>query len=103
MPEKLNSGWNNSKMKIKSFKYAGTKKTGFKYYIILGGGNIVNYLCDIEPAINAKEVIVKNNFESIFNPLPFSKADELKKFKDLLDAGAITRSEYDSIKAKILK
>lgn len=31
-----------------------------------------------------------------------SMADELKKYKDLLDAGAISQEEYDSIKSKIL-
>lgn len=31
-----------------------------------------------------------------------SIADELKKFKDLLDSGAITQSEYDTQKKKLL-
>jgi len=31
-----------------------------------------------------------------------SAADELKKYKDLLDSGAITQAEYDSVKAKLL-
>ena len=32
----------------------------------------------------------------------FSKADEIRKFKDLLDEGAITEEEYERAKAKLL-
>ena len=32
-----------------------------------------------------------------------SVADELKKFKELLDMGAISQEEYDAQKAKLLK
>jgi len=35
-------------------------------------------------------------------PGPMTVDDELKKYKELLDAGAITQLEYDSIKAKLL-
>lgn len=33
----------------------------------------------------------------------FSAADELEKFKKLLDEGAITQQEYDTQKAQLLK
>jgi len=33
---------------------------------------------------------------------PASTADELKKFKELLDTGAITQEEYDEKKKKLL-
>lgn len=33
---------------------------------------------------------------------PFSAADELKKFKDLLDIGAITQVEFDQKKRELL-
>lgn len=36
------------------------------------------------------------------NTVSSSMADELKKYKDLLDAGAISQEEYDSVKSKIL-
>ena len=36
------------------------------------------------------------------NPAPISKADELKKFKDLLDSGAITEEEFNHQKQKLL-
>lgn len=36
------------------------------------------------------------------NQQPYDKYDELKKLKGLLDSGAITQSEYDAQKKKIL-
>ena len=39
---------------------------------------------------------------SIDTPSAVSSADELKKFKDLLDAGAITQDEFDAKKKQLL-
>ena len=36
------------------------------------------------------------------NPTPFSTADELKKFKELLDSGIITQEEFDAKKKQLL-
>lgn len=55
---KLGSGYMNQKMLVKEIKMHKSKRTGDKYYLILGGGNIVNYLCDIVPAIKTKEVVL---------------------------------------------
>lgn len=51
----------------------------------------------------------KIHFDNLLNPefevkeqALTSVADELKKFKDLLDSGAITQSEYDTQKKKLL-
>jgi hypothetical protein len=52
---KLPSNWNGLQMTVKGFKYFHSKR-GEKYYLILGGGNIVNYWCDIVPAIKNKEI-----------------------------------------------
>ncbi len=38
----------------------------------------------------------------IINTEPKSKADELKKFKELLDSGVITEEEYNQQKRKLL-
>lgn len=54
----LPASWMGKKMLIKDFKMLKSKKTGDKYYVILGGGNIVNYYCDIESAIAMKEVVL---------------------------------------------
>jgi len=56
-PSKLPSNWNGLKMNVKGFKIFKSKRLGEKYYIVLGGGNIVNYWCDIIPAIKNKEVV----------------------------------------------
>lgn len=50
--------WTLKKMIIKGFKVSKSKKIGDTYYVILDGGNIVNYICDISPAIETKEVIL---------------------------------------------
>jgi hypothetical protein len=50
---KLGSGWAHTEMKIKDIKKASSKKFGTKYYLTLVGG----YWCEIEPAIETKEVI----------------------------------------------
>lgn len=42
-----------------------------------------------------------NNKEKTDNS-SFSKADEIRKFKDLLDEGAITEEEYEKAKTKLL-
>ncbi len=97
----LGAGWAGMKMKIDGFKLYHGKKTGDKYYIVLRGGNIVKYWCDIEPAIQAKEVIVTGNED---RPTPSgSVADKLKKLKDLLDSGALTQDEYDAAKKKLIE
>ncbi|MBQ7638111.1 MAG: SHOCT domain-containing protein [Clostridia bacterium] len=43
----------------------------------------------------AKSTVIENTIQS-------SNADELKKYKDLLDSGAITQEEYDTKKKQIL-
>ena len=87
----------------------GSKKQGKKFYIVLGGGNIANYWCDIVPAMEQKEVIVKGindpsspaNSGAAAATTP-SLADELKKLKDLHDAKALTDKEYEAAKKKLL-
>ncbi|MBQ3052554.1 MAG: SHOCT domain-containing protein [Clostridia bacterium] len=48
-----------------------------------------------------EEKLDKNeNSTNIFNPL--SSADELKKYKELLDTGVITQEEFDATKKQLL-
>jgi len=51
--------------------------------------------CEVVPCREMEEnkVIIQNNF---------SVADEIKKFKELLDAGVITQEEFDIQKSKLL-
>lgn len=50
--------------------------------------------------------MAKDNYNSsvssAVNTVSSSMADELKKYKDLLDGGAISKEEYESVKFKIL-
>jgi hypothetical protein len=100
----LGSNWANMKMKIKNFKKYGNRRTGDKFYIVLGGGNIVNYWCEIEQALTTGEVIDDRLAKKTDSAAPAasSLADELKKLKDLLDSGALTKEEYDAAKKKLL-
>ena len=47
-------------MPIKKIRQLGTKKLGYKTYLICAGGNITNYWVDIESAIKAGEVLPNN-------------------------------------------
>jgi hypothetical protein len=105
-PVKLKSQWALHEMVIKGFKMEGTKRTGKQYYLVLGGGNLSPYWCEINAAMDMKEVIVPGVNDQTATaqtqPAASSPADELKKLKALLDSGAITQQEYDSTKKKIL-
>lgn len=92
-------------VRVKKFRKDGNKKRGYVYNVIIGGGNIANYDCDIENAIASGEVIVPDEFRPKIAgaaPVVPDPADQLKKLKDLYDSGALTKDEYDSAKKKIL-
>jgi hypothetical protein len=57
--------------------------------------------------VNKKEAAkAKTLIESKINPIPgrtpINAADEIKKFKELLDSGAITQEEFDAKKKQLL-
>ncbi|HLI93629.1 MAG TPA: SHOCT domain-containing protein, partial [Puia sp.] len=102
----LGKAYGGLNLQVKAIKKLGNKKRGFRYYIKVGGGNIVNYQVELEDAIAVGEIVGTNvsvpiQMAAIPNNAS-SPADELKKLKQLLDAGAITQQEYDSTKKKIL-
>jgi len=83
----------------------GTKKTGFSDYAILKLGMPQRYECDIDNAIASGEIIIPGydpKGASAPKAGPISIADELKKLKELLDAGAITKEEYEAMKKKLI-
>jgi hypothetical protein len=99
----LPASWAGLKMTVKNIKEYGLKKTGKKYYLVLGGGNIVNYWCEIESALNTGEVIDINMKKTMgSNIQPTSVADELTKLKKLYDDGTLTKDEYETAKKKLL-
>lgn len=88
--------------KIKKTKFKGVEKVMFT----VGGGNITNYILDIESAIETceiKECKSDSDNASSSNLNEESALDKLKKLKELLDIGAITKEEYEIQKEKILK
>lgn len=92
-------------VRVKKFRKDGNKKRGYVYNVIIGGGNIANYDCDIENAIASGEVVVPDEFKPKLagsSPATPDPADQLKKLKGLYDSGALTKEEYDSAKKKVL-
>jgi len=69
-----------------------------RYKFIVGGGALYNFHINIDEAIQAGEVTLNTNKA----PINLTMADELLKLKSLLDAGALTRTEYDEQKKKLL-
>jgi hypothetical protein len=85
--------------KIKTQKIEGIEK----YYFVVGGGNITNYNLMIDEAIQACEVTpCQNPNQAIVVQQADDQFDKLKKLKGLLDSGAITQTEYDEQKKKLL-
>lgn len=102
--EKLGTAWNGLKLPIKDFKIYNSKKTGEKIYVILTKG-LSGFMCDIEPAISSREVIIKglnDNVTNQGNTSPVSVADEIMKLKKLKDDGVLTEDEFQSQKKKLL-
>lgn len=100
---------NNSGLsyQIKRIEKSGNKKHGYVYYAIINK-SILAYEIDVENAIASGEVEVPEEFKPKQKATTFeikqqiSPADELKKWKSLLDSGIINQDEYDAKKKKIL-
>jgi len=104
-PNQLNigRGYANTAVVIKKIK-SGKIKGAEKYWFIVGGGNITNYNLTIDDAIQACEVVpcMRDLPPATVVQQSNDKFDKLKKLKGLLDSGAITQSEYDEQKKKLL-
>jgi hypothetical protein len=102
---------------VKSIFINGTKRGGYTVMAKVGVGDMANYWIELDNAIQASEILApgqlavkqKNNNiaqgqypTTIINQAPPDNLDKLKKLKGLLDAGAITQSEYDEQKKKLL-
>lgn len=94
---------------VKKFKMLGNKKIGLKAIVVFGVGSNANYWLEVDNAIEEGEIKAPKEYaskiitsENADQQPKISNADELKKYKDLFDAGAITEAEYLAIKKKIL-
>lgn len=96
-----NSG---KKFKVVKIEARGNKKRGYNYFAVLGG--MIRSEVDVENAIATGELVVPNEFKpksAIVNTnVQLSPADELKKYKSLLDDGTITQEEFNAKKKQIL-
>lgn len=91
------SGLNVIIKKIKKVKFKGAEKIVF----IVGGGNITNYSLEIEDAIATCEI--KDCNSKINSKIVESnKYDDLKKLKNLLDEGVLSKEEFEAEKKKLL-
>jgi hypothetical protein len=102
----VGKAWSGHLFRIKKIRKQGSDKRGYTYWLVLGGGNIVNYECDIENAIASGEVVVPDEFKPKMSSTivisNISVSDELVKLKKLLDDGILTKEEYDTQKKKLL-
>lgn len=89
--------------KVAKIDKRGTRKTGYVYYAVLAG--LPRYEIDVDNAIAVGEIVVPSEYKPGAKSQPastMSLADELKKLKDLLDQGALTKDEFESAKKKLL-
>lgn len=97
---KESGGWVVNIMALNEFKFPITKKYSLEKM------NSMDIKKINPPKNNTKESNVSSNVssnsKSASNDSNFSLADEIKKLKELLDAGAITQEEYSAAKAKLL-
>lgn len=102
----IGSKWSGHKFLVKDFYQYGTNQRGYVFYLKLGGGNIINYECDIKNALRFGEVIHKDYAISNGNPTiiqqQLSPADEIKKLHGLYKDGILSEEEYNSAKQKLL-
>lgn len=93
------AGFNAIVKDIKTRRLKGATKTIFT----VGVGNITNYYLSIEEAILSCEVLpCKDRSATVQHINNVSPADELLKFKKLLDEGIITEQEFKEQKTKLL-
>jgi hypothetical protein len=102
----LPPGYTGRKAIVADFIVRGTRTSGFFILAKLKVGSLSRYVADIENAIEADEIAVPLEYAKKREDIPgaaiISKADELKKLKELLDSGALTQAEFDAEKKKLL-
>jgi hypothetical protein len=102
----LNRSESGHQLTVVKLEKRGDEIRDYVYYVVCKG--LPRYEIDIENAINAGEVIIPLTEKSASghmaadDALYVSKADELAKFKKLLDQGVITEEEFVVQKKKLL-
>ncbi|GAB3926563.1 SHOCT domain-containing protein [Mucilaginibacter myungsuensis] len=93
----------NGALIVKSIKKIQAKNVD-KYVFMVSGAGPFRYSMYIDDAISVCEVTpCKNSIEADRSSGPVaSVADEIKKLKELMDSGAITKEEFEKRKKKLL-
>ncbi|ANH83546.1 hypothetical protein A8C56_23520 [Niabella ginsenosidivorans] len=92
---------------VKRLQVIGSKRGGYTAIAVVGAGMIgYNYWVELDNAVESGEVKTPAQYASskqteTDKPIT-SAADELKKYKELLDSGAISKEEYEAAKKKLL-
>lgn len=93
----VGTNYANREVEIKKIQVVGNLKKGYKVWVITDGGIALAKLnFDIETALQTKEV--KGDGMSSDDALA-----TLKKAKDKLDLGLITKEEFDKLKSELSK
>lgn len=103
--QSLSKQYSNAHLVIKRFNTYTNKKVGSKVWAVVNPGGILNGVIELQQAYDAGEIIVKGKppiSKNAISAASSSVADELIKLKTLLDAGAITKPEYEAQKKKLL-
>ncbi|TGE26109.1 SHOCT domain-containing protein [Hymenobacter aquaticus] len=98
------SAYNNNRLVIKDIRaQAANKRMAPRTVAVVSPGG-VNGCVDLESAEAAGEIKTKNNRKpaAAAQAPAASTADELLKLKGLLDAGVLTKEEFEQQKAKLL-
>jgi len=93
----VGANYANKEVEIKKIQVVGNLKKGYKVWVITDGGIALAKLnFDIETALQTKEV--KGDGMSSDDALT-----TLKRAKDKLDLGLITKEEFDKLKSELSK
>ena len=95
-PEPLTSSSSGTKTFIKRIAVGGTKRMGFKMYVVGTGVCRLcpNYMIDFEQALATGEIESKGYTKE-------SAIAKLKQAKDLLDLGMMSQADFDKLKESL--
>lgn len=102
------AGISNKKLILSEIKLDSDKKRGDTYNGLIKTSFAINYLIDLQNAIQANEIVGVNGKlfrqpENVNSNGQKSISDELIKLKELLDKGIINQDEYETSKKKLLE
>ena len=102
----LSKDWRGYKKQIIRFDVIGRDATGYRTFAIIAAGPI-RYAVDLDAAIEKGEIVVPEQYRpktSSANVIQqTSSADEILKYKKLMDDGIITKEEFEEKKKKLLQ